>query len=73
MVSQRPSKSPLLFYTPQEDLVSSSADAACKGQHDVGSLAKNGRHHSHVGSTHSVQSHRSHPSPAGSLTNLAYG
>lgn len=46
--------------------------ACCDGQHDVGSLAKNGRHHSHVGSTHSVHSQRSHRSPSNSLTNLAY-
>lgn len=44
--------------------------ACCDGRHDVGSLAKSGRHHSHAGSTHSTHSHRS---PSGSVTNLAYG
>ena len=45
------------------------------GQHDVGSLAKNGRHLDRTGSTQSVQtvqSTRSHRSPQNSLTNLAH-
>lgn len=46
--------------------------ACCDGRHDVGSLAKSGRHHSHAGSTHSVHSQRSHRSPSNSLANLAY-
>ena len=58
--------------------VSSSTDFPfflCAGQHDVGSLAKNGRHLDRTGSTQSVQtvqSTRSHRSPQNSLTNLAY-
>lgn len=38
------------------------------GRHDVGSLSKDGRHHSYARSSHSVHSHRS-----SSFTNLAYG
>lgn len=63
---------------PPRESVSCQAGAKLPavGQHDVGSLAKAGRHHSHTGSTHSVHSQRSHRSmrsPSNSLTNLAYG
>ncbi len=65
-------KSPLPRWS-EDFFFSSSADFLGAGQHDVGSLAKNGRHHSHAGSTHSTHSQRSHRSPSNSLTNLAYG
>lgn len=68
---ESPISSTLAIASPSR--VSSGADfSMIAGQHDVGSLAKSGRHHSHAGSTHSVHSQRGHRSPSGSLTNLTY-